>query len=508
MGATVSGNENDTEGEAVITNPVMIVSDLVLSPDKIKINSFNYGENIQKAYNNFVSASGEVLLSKNVLSGFRNFKLKTTNPTDARLFNILFKKPTIKQGTFTSDLTINGSVETPNVLGSVNVNDVNIPLFDSTLQDIDLDFQKDYVYLNATGVILTNKLLASAKLINNPKPPYVVEDLKIQSEGMDLNVLTSSLSDLEADYTRTSKLKTDSGVQPFSPDMIIVKNGEISADNILIKKANATDFKSHLTINNNHDLNVDNYSFNIANGTVYGDIKYNLSSFDGSATMAIDSTDAGIIAENFFDMPGQMYGTVTGTMNMTFKGINSVECVSTLSGEGEFEVIDGKMPKLGSLEYLLKAGNLITSGVTGVSINSIIDLITPLKTGSFNSIKGDIHVKNGIADDINIYSSGKDLNLYLTGSYNLMTLVADMNVYGSLSKDFSTLLGRIANSSLNTLFNTIPGIKINDINPKSTSNIYKIPNFDKSNVLRVFKADIYGDINGNNYVKSFKWIKD
>lgn len=508
MGATVSGNENEIEDKLVITNPVSVVSDLVLSPDRIKINSFNFGETVQKAYNNFVSASGELLLSKNKLSGFKNFKIKTSNPTDARLFNILFRKPTIKQGTFASNIVINGSSVYPSASGLLSLNDVNIPLFDSTLQDINLDFQKDYVYLNASGVILTNKLVASAKLINSSKPPYVVEDLKIQAEGLDLNILSSSLSDLEADYTRTSKLKTDSAIQPFSPEMIVIRNGEITADKILIKKANASDFKSHLTINDKHEVDIDNYSFDIANGSVFGDIKYNLSTFDGAATMAINNTDAGIIAENFFDMPGQMYGTVTGSMNMKFKGINSVECVSTLSGEGEFEVIDGKMPKLGSLEYLLKAGNLITSGVTGVSINSIIDLITPLKTGSFSSIKGYVHVDNGIADDINVYSSGKDLNLYLTGSYNLMTLVADMDVYGSLSKDFSTLLGRIANSSLNTLFNTIPGVKINEINPASSSNINKIPNFDKNNVLRVFKAEIYGDINGNNYVKSFKWIKD
>ena len=165
------------------------------------------------------------------------------------------------------------------------------------------------------------------------------------------------------------------------------------------------------------------------------------------------------------------------------------------------------MPKLGSLEYLLKAGNLITGGVTGVSINGIIDLITPLKTGDFDLISGEIKVKDGIADEINVYSSGKDLNLYLTGSYNLLNLVADMDVYGSLSADFSSLLGLIRNMSLNRLFNTIPGIKINDINPQSTSNIHKIPNFDKDKVLRVFKAEIFGDINGTNYVKSFHWIK-
>jgi len=193
---------------------------------------------------------------------------------------------------------------------------------------------------------------------------------------------------------------------------------------------------------------------------------------------------------------------------MSCTGVSSVDCINTLSGSGNFEVADGRMPKLGSLEYLLKAGNLITGGITGVSINGIIDLITPLKTGNFKSINGTIHVHDGVADDINVYSAGKDLNMYMTGKYNIATLVADMEVYGSLSKNFSTILGRIANSSLNTLFNTIPGININEINPKSTSNIYKIPNFDKANTLRVFKAEIYGDINGNNYVKSFRWVKN
>ena len=287
-----------------------------------------------------------------------------------------------------------------------------------------------------------------------------------------------------------------------------MKNATVSADKILIKKALATNFKSNISLGSDNILNVENYSFNIANGTVDGKIDYNLNNFAGNAEMNIKNADAQIISENFFDMPGQMYGNVTGDLRVACKGLSSVDCVNTLSGDGNFEVTNGRMPKLGSLEYLLKAGNLITGGITGLSINGIIDLITPLKTGDFESISGNIKVKDGIANDINIYSKGKDLNMYLEGSYNISSLIADMEIYGSLSKNFSTILGKIGNSSLNRLFNTIPGININEINPTSTSKIHKIPNFDKSNVLRVFKAEIYGDINGSNYVKSFRWIKD
>ncbi|MBQ8460203.1 hypothetical protein IJ541_08900 [bacterium] len=514
MGATIAGAPTGTlNSDGMTTNPVSVISDIILYPNRLRVNSLNYNQTItsqnkKKSEQNQVSMSGDLYLLKDKIVGFKNFKIKTANPTNARIFNVLFKKPTIKQGVFTTDLLINGTSEIPYILGFLNIKSVDIPLFNSTVRDINLDFQKDYINLDSKSIVLTNDILMQAKIVNNLVKPIRIEDINIQMDELDLNVVASSISDLEADSTRKNRNKSDENTQLFAPDTVIIKNAQINADNVLIKKAQAKNFKSHITLGSEQKLRIDNYSFDIANGTVDGNIVYDLKNLKGDADMNINNADAQIIAENFFDMTGQVYGIVTGKLNASCSGITSVDCVNTLSGSGDFEVIDGRMPKLGSLEYLLKAGNLITGGVTGVSINGIIDLITPLKTGNFNSISGNVHVENGVADDINVYSNGNDLNMYMTGSYNLSTLVADMEVYGSLSKNISTLLGRIGNTSLNTLFNTIPGVKINEINPKSTSNINKIPNFDKSNILRVFKAEIYGDINGNNYVKSFRWIKD
>lgn len=214
------------------------------------------------------------------------------------------------------------------------------------------------------------------------------------------------------------------------------------------------------------------------------------------------------MSEALFDLKGQVYGSVNGEFNLNCTGASQEQCFRTLSGEGTFEIADGKMPKLGSLEYLLKAGNLLKGGFTGLSINSLIDLITPLKTGNFDSISGNIHISEGTADKINIYSDGHDLNMYMTGSYNLLTSIADMKIYGSLSKNITTVFGKIKNASLNTLFNTIPGI--NDATEKLLlqEDISRIPNIkDATNIYRIFAVDINGDINGTNYVKSFKWVK-
>lgn len=512
MGATLSGAPSGlTDYEDIATNPVSIKADTVISPDKIKINSLDYiqtitSQNKKTSIQKQLSVSGAIKILKNNILKFDNLKIKTFEPTDAKIFNIVLKKPTIKQGVFMTDMVLNGTSTAPYALGTLNISSVDIPLFDSTIRDIDIDMQKDLINLNSRGVILTNDISVTAKIKNKTTPPYIIEDFQIKTDVLDLNLIANTFNDYDTAKLKNKEESSDTMV--ISPSQVIIKNGDIIADKILIKKAQATDFNAKIQMKDDHILHVDNYSFNLANGIINGDISTNVETMESNTTMSIKDADAEIISENFFDMPGQVYGIVTGNLKASCTGTNSVECLNTLSGEGSFKVKDGRMPKLGSLEYLLKAANLVTGGLTGVSVNGIVDLITPLKTGNFSQIRGDIKVENGIANDINVYSEGKELNMYMTGSYDLASLVADMEIYGSLSKNFSTILGKIGNASLNRLLNKIPGININDINPESTSNIYKIPNFNKENAVRVFKSEIYGDINGNNYVKSFKWIKN
>ena len=180
--------------------------------------------------------------------------------------------------------------------------------------------------------------------------------------------------------------------------------------------------------------------------------------------------------------------------------------MSTLSGNTIFNVKDGKMPKLGSLEYLLKAGNLVKGGFTGLSINSIIDILTPQKTGDFSDIYGSIRIKDGIARNIEITTQGDDLNLFIGGTYNFANSIADMEVLGLLSRKISTLLGPIGNVSLNTLFNVIPGVDLSK-DSQVLERINKIPGIElSSKAFRKFIAEIKGNINGEDYVTSFKWI--
>ena len=88
MGATIGD----------LTNGVNINMDAVSGKDWIKFNNFRYdkiiaSQNGKKNPNNQLSASGSLKLLANNNVGFNNFKIKTSTPTDAKIFNIIFKKP-------------------------------------------------------------------------------------------------------------------------------------------------------------------------------------------------------------------------------------------------------------------------------------------------------------------------------------------------------------------------------------------------------------------------------
>ena len=218
---------------------------------------------------------------------------------------------------------------------------------------------------------------------------------------------------------------------------------------------------------------------------------------------AINANDLSIA---LFDLNNQLYGDLTGDIDLSCNGIDFENCMKTLNGKSNFNVSDGRMPKLGSLEYLLKAGNLVKGGITGISINSVIDIITPLKTGDFSNISGKINIKDGEAENIEIQTRGKDLSLFITGKYNFSTSNAEMEVFGLLSKKISTMFGPIGNLSLNTLFNAIPGVDLSK-DSKILEQINKIPGIElSSKAYRKFIAEIKGNINGEDYVTSFRWV--
>ncbi len=501
MGASLGDSEN----------PVKILVNSNHMPERIKINNFKYdkiilSQNNKPFSNNQLTASGVINFISGKTAGFNNLRIKTQNPTDAKIFNIIFTKPLIKQGVFSSDLVLNGTVKNPKIRGTLDVTSIDMPFYDSTIKDINLNFKNDIIQIKSRANVLTNDVILNAVMKNKLTPPYIVENIILNLKSLDINKITDTLR--EIDLARPVYPNETQQTQPIDITQVIIKNADISADNVSIKNIRAENFKAKMSINEKMLADISDFKFNIAEGSVNGRMQYNLLNNAAKLKIHLNKANSAVMSEALFDLKNQIQGEASGDINLSCDGTSHDTCFRTITGDGSFNVENGKMPKLGSLEYLLKAGNLLKGGFTSLSINGLIDLITPLKTGDFKSISGDFKITDGTAHTINIYSKGKDLNLYITGSYNLISSTADMEIFGSLSKNITGVFGKVKNASLNTLFNTIPGLSGNNEPSEYEQQKRKIPQIsDEASIYRIFKADVNGDINGDNYVKSFKWIK-
>ena len=496
FGATIGDIENAIS---------LYLDSRILTRDSIKIKEFSYdklidSQNGRKTELNLLKTRGGVKVIKDDLE-FSDLIIKTSNPTDARIFNIIFRKPNIKQGQFTSDLKLNGKLSEPRIIGNFHIFETDIPFFDTNMKNIELDFKDKVVEIISKGEVLGNEVFFKGLLKNKLTKPYSLEQGTFYTKDLNLDHIVNMLKTSEVENVSTFE-----SFERLSINSILFKKLTLKAKNITLRNIHATDFQAITELNSKGVLSIDKFKFNIAQGELSGKYKYNTVNENLELNLIAESINANDITYALFDLNNQIYGDLTGKINFNCEGSDFNRCLETISGESIFNVKNGKMPKLGSLEYLLKAGNLVKGGITGLSINNVVDLITPQKTGEFSDIYGTVRMKDGVARNIEITTKGKDLSLFLTGTYNFATSIANMEVLGLLSRKISTMLGPIGNLSINTLFNLIPGIDLEN-DSELLENINKIPGIELSNkAYRKFIAIIKGNINGDDYVTSFKWI--
>ena len=489
-----------------IENAISVYLDSnIINNNIFKIKEFSYEKIVdslqgKKTELNMLKAKGGLSFLKDDVI-FDDLIIKTNHPTDARIFNIIFRKPNIKQGYFTSDLKVNGSILNPKILGDFKISETDIPFLDMAIKNIELLFRDKTIEMSTKGDILGSDFNFEGVFKNKLTKPYIMEKGFLYTNKLDLNRVLEKFKTSEVENVQYFDSFDDMQI-----NSIIFKNLDLKADNIRLRNIHATNFEAQMQLNEKGLFNTEDFSFKIAQGEVKGKYNYNLKNNNTGLNLDMKNINANDITWALFDLREHIYGDMTGNVRLSCNGTNFESCMQTLNGVSNFNVVDGKMPKLGSLEYLLRASNLIKGGFTGITINGIVDLVSPLKTGEFSEIYGSIHIKDGVARDIEISSRGKNLSLFIVGTYNFATSIADMQVFGLLSRKLSTLFGPIGNISLNTLFNIIPGIDLSKDN-SILDKINKIPGIElSSKAFRKFIADIKGNINGEDYVTSFQWI--
>ena len=452
---------------------------------------------------NMLKANGAVV-SKGKELNFDNFRIVTNSPVTAKIFNILFKKSVLKQGLFTCDLNLNGNVLLPHAIGNIKFRNINIPLYSTKINDMDLDINKNTILAFIRGKSFDSDVQIDASITNKQSFPIVVKNIEVISKKTSLSQLIEGISQIPKDSVDIVP------GQPivFKPNDFLILKGHASADEVELYEIKAQNLSMDFSNPTGDILNIDNMQFDIADGTVKTSGNFDISSLLFDVNSVVSDCDANILSTNFLGLQNQIYGRTNAKINLKGKIPENAQELRLVTGRVNFSVNNGKMPKLGSLEYLLRAGNLIKSGIFGLTLNNLIEVLTPYKTGEFSAIKGSFDIHNGKISSLEIFSKGDNLSLFIYGGYDVINDNADIQILGRLSKKVSNVLGAAGNASLNTLLSTLTGNKIKEgAKSQIIENVNKIPLIEISgDDFRLFLAKINGKLNSDDYVKSFNWL--
>ena len=486
----------------------------VFSPQKIIFKNFNYKKYIKTQNNrikplNIFVASGKLLKNKDLYK-LEQFNIKTLTPASARFFNIIFKKSVIKNGLFDCDLKISGDIFKPVIEGKLRLSNVEMPMYDAVIRDLDIDFSKLFIDIMARVKAWGSEVELTSILKNSLSYPIEIFSLDIFSNFINLDNLEKELTKIKySSHSQKNSNELNELLVNVPMNDIIIKSGKVRAKDVLLRNLNAQDLDVDFSLNNKSILNVNKVIFELVDGIVEGNLIYNFKNTDLSAKMSAKDVSANPVIKALLGLDGQIYGSMNGSIDVKTCGYTDEERLKNLSGDVTFDLEHGKMPKLGSLEYLLKAANLFKSGLTGLTINGIIQLIVPMETGAFKDMRGELTLDNGSAKNIQIYTQGEDLNLYLVGNINLLTTFAKLEVWGAINKDGKTPLGAIGNASINSVFGLIPWLNLDNTNKGFVNYVNKIPGIELSTEKnRVFRALINGDISTEKFVEKFEWVKN
>ncbi len=470
----------------------------------VKYSKYVLSQNNKPNLYDIIKLYGDVKLSQNNIE-FYNLRVLTPKTAPVRFLNPVFKKSVLKDGSFSSDIILNGTPDNLLVTGDIDFSNVLAPSLHSKIDKVKVKLNKDTGNANGSFSTFRTKGDFNVNFINKSKFPFIINNIYIHSNEADITQLTKDINAYAQTPSNTSNNKQG---YTLSPTDIKIQKGNILIDKILINGIEGNNLKINFSHSKNGILLINGTYLSIADGLIKGVGEYNFTNKDISANLDFINCNADTLSKAFLNLSGQIYGSANGKVALTLKDYGANNYLNKINAGVEFEIKDGKMPKLGSIEYLLRASNLIKSGLFGFTLNNLIEVLTPYKGGEFDKITGNFKVENAKVQDLKIYSQGKNLSTYIYGTYDIESGILAIEVLGKLSKKISNLLGAIGNTSVISALNAITRNKMESFyKSEIMQNISKVPFIDfNDDEYRIFNAKLNGKANEEGIVKSFNWL--
>ncbi|HBH17724.1 MAG TPA: hypothetical protein DDX14_02045, partial [Cyanobacteria bacterium UBA9579] len=336
---------------------------------------------------------------------FDNFIVTTPNPVDVTLINPVIqpeaRRPLLTSGEFQVRALLEGQVSDPQITGSALLNDILIASRETLIDYANIEFNTENILVTNSSINMAGSPIQVRAIAENDfTRPIVIQEIAISSPSFNVDEIVEALRQPE-------EARREDKVPP-----VVVNRGILVANELIIGDLVTTNFSSCFSFEPDWILNMPNIVFESAGGNAEAEILYNLETTLLRANLQVQGMQANAVATTLLSTPNEVYGTLEGTAEFMTQGTTRAELLENADGFADFLITDGRLVRLGSLEYLLRAANILQSGITGLTLNNIIDVIAPQETGHFEEFGGTLTALDGILTTDNLESRGDPLSLF------------------------------------------------------------------------------------------------
>lgn len=466
--------------EPSLINLVSKLENNTLKIEDLSISSFN-----GKLSNDFkanLKGQKKVIISGNI-ENLQNAILKNIRVFIPQQLNITFMGNVAQ---VKGDVFVNGKFNKPEIVGQITVQNFINQFLQLGATNMTVDFNKNIAVVNAPMV----KIGDSSMGVNSTISTDISKELYVKN----ISVKSKYLN------TDTLLMYKDSPIMKALP--LNVNEGKFYSEKALATIYNSPLYLSALTADfklKNDKLELKNVSSEIFNGKLAGNIDFNLK--DENFNSKIQAR--GVSAAPIFDIVSTRKDTISGVMDFDTNMTGNLSSKQSLNGDLKFIIHNGRMGTLGKLEHLLYAQNVIADSMLRTSLSVVTKAVTLKDTGLFKYLRGDIAMKNGIANVKMLQSQGPLMTLFIKGQYNPITDYAKLVVLGRLSDEIVSGLGAFGDFSFNKLMVMLTGedSKYNLL----PEDFEKLPPLPTKNT-KEFRSVINGIVDKPSSVLLFNWI--
>ena len=473
--------------------------------------NFSYNK---KGADKIAGLSGYV---SDINASYPSLKMNFSIPEQVLVSSSLLKGISLKTK---GDVNIYGTLSNPSFRGFFSIKEIALPALLTKVQDVDVELNENTLTakiqnLDINGTAFNIDTEASSKISN----VLLVRSMKVSSPMFDADKIFEAMDKMNklipaaSSQPAVSKSKKQTVVLPVK-----ISNGTLDIQKFKMKQVGGDFCLSNITGNFNliNDLfKLSNFKTSVYGGSAGGTVTYNVATTEVKADISGKNVNANNIVTIFAALKDQVMANADFTANLTLKGASYEEQMKSLNGKVSFSMKDGQLGSLGRFETFLKAGNLVSEGFLVTKIGSLVNTIAPYNTGKFAYLNGDLNIENGVAILNPVKMSGPHMSLLLSGNVNILSMIASINLTGSLSPEVVKALGPVANLSVGKLASYIPQFgssiaeALNKYNAAANSSeLAKIPALTPEKTgTQAFKVVVSGNLNNPAAaIKSLQWL--